>query len=402
MSPNVRGPLLLQRPAVETQLLKPEEICVKLSVPPRLRRPPPNLQEVSAPVDATVTPVTPPRSKNLWTKLKRLSVAEPDSPHSSGPSTPILPKTPGHLLVESCYSISVRNLRSVLEATFADMHTREVDGCGIDMFTSEDLKIYLKKASIFLPEKHMPLFSDDFPEVVVTYMWLGGPLLELVGILQENFGEDVLVWLDIVFNDQRSDLAVSRAVRSAYKIYMTAKKHVVIFARATYCVYDAEGEIVGLKECEPWDRCWCLLEMAVRDLAVQKRDKEPSRIVISGRYLDGLMKLLPPGGEADALHTMFAQRDFLAMQGRPEDVKEISALLVSPDLFSSAEEFNRHTRAKLTSLLLERVLEVRAARGPLGRQGLQLAAISTPSINMEAFSMSGHSSSAGCCSCVAQ
>ena len=114
------------------------------------------------------------------------------------------------------------------------------------------------------------------------------------------------------------------------------------------------------------------------------------------------MKLLPPGGEADALHTMFAQRDFLAMQGRPEDVKEISALLVSPDLFSSAEEFNRHTRAKLTSLLLERVLEVRAARGPLGRQGLQLAAISTPSINMEAFSMSGHSSSAGCCSCVAQ
>ena len=33
-------------------------------------------------------------------------------------------------------------------------------------------------------------------------------------------------------------------------------------------------------ECEPWDRCWCLLEMAVRDLAVKKRGKAPSTIIM--------------------------------------------------------------------------------------------------------------------------
>ena len=47
-------------------------------------------------------------------------------------------------------------------------------------------------------------------QVAVTYMWLGSPLLELVEILCENFEPDMLVWLDIVFNDQRSPEAVSK------------------------------------------------------------------------------------------------------------------------------------------------------------------------------------------------
>ena len=42
----------------------------------------------------------------------------------------------------------------------------------------------------------------------------------------------------------------------------------------------------GFKECEPWDRCWCLLEMAVRDYAVSESNGKTigSRIVISSRY----------------------------------------------------------------------------------------------------------------------
>ena len=47
-------------------------------------------------------------------------------------------------------------------------------------------------------------------QVAVTYMWRGVPLMELVSILKNNFGLDALVWLDIVFNDQRSLLAVSK------------------------------------------------------------------------------------------------------------------------------------------------------------------------------------------------
>ena len=39
----------------------------------------------------------------------------------------------------------------------------------------------------------------------------------------------------------------------------------------------------GVMECDPWDRCWCLLEMAVRDLAVKERGKARSRIIMSDR-----------------------------------------------------------------------------------------------------------------------
>ena len=47
-------------------------------------------------------------------------------------------------------------------------------------------------------------------QIAVTYMWLGSPLQELVEILRNNFGPDMLVWLDIVFNDQRSSDAVGK------------------------------------------------------------------------------------------------------------------------------------------------------------------------------------------------
>ena len=47
-------------------------------------------------------------------------------------------------------------------------------------------------------------------QVAVTYMWLGEPLLELVGILQRKFGLDAQVWLDIIFNDQRTGEAVGQ------------------------------------------------------------------------------------------------------------------------------------------------------------------------------------------------
>ncbi len=65
----------------------------------------------------------------------------------------------------------------------------------------------------FLLEKHQELFTDKTPEVAVTYMWLGVPLLELVAVLLREFGANTLVWLDIVFNDQRSNEAVLKAVR---------------------------------------------------------------------------------------------------------------------------------------------------------------------------------------------
>ena len=42
-------------------------------------------------------------------------------------------------------------------------------------------------------------------------------------------------------------------------------------------------QVTGQLECDPWDRCWCLLEMAVRDLAVKNRGKAPSTIIMPDR-----------------------------------------------------------------------------------------------------------------------
>ena len=47
-------------------------------------------------------------------------------------------------------------------------------------------------------------------QVAVTYMWLGEPLLKLIDILEREFGVDSEVWLDIIFNDQRTAEAVGQ------------------------------------------------------------------------------------------------------------------------------------------------------------------------------------------------
>ena len=117
-------------------------------------------------------------------------------------------------------------------------------------YTSEQLRQFFKKQNIFLPEMHIKDFSDSCPEassnplsdirtedtkgrsqfqplqiipsllvlvswklfilheqVAVTYMWLGIPLLELVELLIKHYGGKTMVWLDIVFNDQRNEMA---------------------------------------------------------------------------------------------------------------------------------------------------------------------------------------------------
>ena len=52
---------------------------------------------------------------------------------------------------------------------------------------------------------------------------------------------------------------------------------------------------------------------------------------------------------------MFANRNFLDMQGRPDDVHEIRKLLVTGDFFGSAADFNQHMCEKLTKLVLEKI-----------------------------------------------
>jgi hypothetical protein len=70
-------------------------------------------------------------------------------------------------------------------------------------YNSEHLRSFLVENKIFLPEKYGGMFSLDEPEYVITYLWLGTTLRELLGILREHFdGLNATFWLDILFNDQ--------------------------------------------------------------------------------------------------------------------------------------------------------------------------------------------------------
>ena len=148
-------------------------------------------------------------------------------------------------------SVPLFNLKKMLTKAFKTMEQDKIPRPASG-YTSEQLRQFLKKHNIFLPEMHIKDFSDSCPEaspnplsdirtedttgrigslfqplqlipsllvlvsrklfilneqVAVTYMWLGIPLLELVELLIKHYGGKTMVWLDIVFNDQRNEMA---------------------------------------------------------------------------------------------------------------------------------------------------------------------------------------------------
>ena len=72
---------------------------------------------------------------------------------------------PAQLLLETCTSLSLRNLRTVLDGTLAEMrHYKAPEPEG--GYTSEDLKRHLTRPGhgVWLVEKYEPLFSDRTPQ----------------------------------------------------------------------------------------------------------------------------------------------------------------------------------------------------------------------------------------------
>ena len=72
-------------------------------------------------------------------------------------------------------------------------------------YNSEHLKQFLIKKNFFLPSVDFcsELFSLSEPEYVITYLWLGTSLREILEILREHLGgRNATFWLDILFNNQ--------------------------------------------------------------------------------------------------------------------------------------------------------------------------------------------------------
>jgi hypothetical protein len=216
-----------------------------------------------------------------------------------------------------------------------------------EQLTSEDLKKYFKRKAIYPPEMFPDLFSEIDPTLALTYLWRGTSIKELPVLLKENFahlGPDSTVWVDIMFNDQRNDIAVGIAVHNANQIYMNAANHAVIFSLGDYPVFDASGVETGVfQKCLAWDRCWCVHEMAIRDcLAVGLRKKKPSRYILLSNHSKEILQHIDALGD----HVDFFQN----MQGMPDDVKEIQKNLLSEGFFETKEAFNARFLEKLKVL----------------------------------------------------
>ena len=181
------------------------------------------------------------------------------------------------LLLTGYQSISVQAMEELLDFATQMLRTQGVVEPARG-YNSEDLKRCLARNRVHLPNMFEAKFSMDPPDHVITYMWLGTSLRELLAILKRlhrgRFADGQgKVWLDVVFNDQRSPQAIEEAVKRANTTYLTARGHVVIISEAEYpAVQGAEetGDAVQMVSCELWERCWCVLEMVVRCLAEKK------------------------------------------------------------------------------------------------------------------------------------
>ena len=159
--------------------------------------------------------------------------------------------------MEGIQSIRLSHLESILE-----LLCQEMKRVGLSKlpggYTSEELKNYLLQTSTHIPQRFLDLFSVDAADDILTYMWLGTPILCLAPLLRRRaHGVDIRVWVDVVFNDQRSPQAITRAVSAANTFYMRATSHTVIFSEAEYPAFDERGTQVAPRKCQPWDRCWC-------------------------------------------------------------------------------------------------------------------------------------------------
>ena len=75
-------------------------------------------------------------------------------------------------------------------------------------------------------------------------------------------------------------LLLVQAVRAANNIYMIADRHVIIFGRAMYTVFDAQGKVWSLSLTIPAELALCPLPPGHAQAALTTHDKHASQGLI--------------------------------------------------------------------------------------------------------------------------
>ena len=102
-------------------------------------------------------------------------------------------------------------------------------------------------------------------------------------------------------------------------------------------------------------------EMAIRDcIAVKKLGHQKSEIIVLDGFLEELTSSSESGKSISSdIADMFRNKNFFDdLKGRPEDVHEIKATLISRGFFDSPEHFNEHFRKRMVAFFVECVPQV--------------------------------------------
>ena len=244
-------------------------------------------------------------------------------------------------------SIEIGQLEALLELYAEKRH----EDTGLKIFRggeiwSNDLANHFRQKKIWPPFHHKEKFSPNPPDVVVTYMWNGTALSELPKLIKARFtkmgrSHQFTVWIDCWFNDQRDEDRLRDSVKNANAIYRDAPDHVVVMSLGCY------DEVA----CLPWDRCWCINELAIRDqIAVQSFGANPSIIIISAevsKQVLSRLKSLIDCPNHDFLAEMKGHRDAAKKIDDPKAIKDN----LIPSFYESASDFNKAFFAKLKDIL---------------------------------------------------
>jgi aurora kinase len=137
---------------------------------------------------------------------------------------------------------------------------------------------------------------------------------------------------------------------------MESQHHLIIAGSAFYPTFGVDGIKNGEVKCWINDRCWCMREMAIRDMIASKHlGRSRSQIEVLDNFLKELASSAESRGSIAAdITDMFRSKNFFEdLQGRPDDLTVIKETLISDGFFESPEHFNEHYRKRMVKFFLE-------------------------------------------------
>jgi hypothetical protein len=120
------------------------------------------------------------------------------------------------LMALDMVSIPIKNLDVLIRELVTQMKTEQIRE-PVTGYTSEELRLYFVRNEIFPPETYFDrnFFSAEKPRVTLTYMWPATPIEKFAELLKRRYTDEDTVYIDILLNDQRTQLSIQYSMVNA-------------------------------------------------------------------------------------------------------------------------------------------------------------------------------------------